>query len=158
MKAAQRFWGEAVASDQGDTPRRDQTPASPEEAALLSLSKDARPSRRMRSPGIVRTDPLRSAPCAPWLRGKRLPQCRRIDGGPFCCNDHPGVVWGRKQVWASPTRSCAAQVFAVGTAAREGTISLLCTPETTSFRTRRTCARRDRARDFDGRRCVNTVQ
>jgi hypothetical protein len=23
---------------------------------------------------------------------KRLPLSRRIDGGPFCCNDHPGVV------------------------------------------------------------------
>jgi len=70
---------------------------------------------------------------------------RGLSGGGSRCGRHQLVVARRR--WL---RS--------GTAAREGTVSLLCTPETTSFRTRRTCARRDRARDFDGWRCVNTVQ
>jgi hypothetical protein len=114
--------------------------------------------RATKRPGSNRLDPLPAPSIPSRLSEQRLPQSRRIDEGPFCCNDHPGVVGGRKQVWASPTPSCAAQVFAVGTAAREGTIDLYALLKTTSFRTRQTCARRDPARDFDGWRCVNTVQ
>jgi len=70
-------------------------------------------SRRNAQRALCRSQCGRSA-CQlmqPMRIVRRSLRCRWIDGGPFCCNDHPGAVGERKQVWASPTNGCATQVM-----------------------------------------------
>src|SRR6266481_2639431 len=131
----------------------DQTPSSPEEAALLRGGLEGRGPRA--------SSELIHCGRPPAHHGCAANDCRTVDeltGGGFAVTIIRGLSGGGSRCGRHQLVVARRRCLRSGTAAREGTVSLLCTPETTSFRTRRTCARRDRARDFDGWRCRNTVQ
>jgi hypothetical protein len=87
-------------------------------------SRNRKPSRRISFAAGLATTGYGRPPVLQRRRGRRSLQWRRIDGGLFCCNDHPGVAGELRAgvgVTNSGLRSAGA---AVDTTAREGTVSL----------------------------------
>jgi len=98
-------------------------------------------------------DPFRLAKAA-------MSDCRNVGeltGGRFAATIIRGLSGSENQVWASPTFSCAAPVFAVTRAARGWDDQPSCTPENNTVpNAADLCALRAPAHDFGGWR--NTVR